>query len=57
MLFNPSGPCKDCSKRNATCHASCKEYADWKGELKDIRETRKRNWHKACFKARFYNKR
>lgn len=23
-------PCKDCQKRNASCHANCNDYIDWK---------------------------
>ncbi len=27
MIEDP--PCKECSERNATCHASCDEYLTW----------------------------
>lgn len=25
-------PCKDCSKRNASCHCTCEEYIEWKAD-------------------------
>lgn len=25
-----NNPCKDCTKRSATCHGECKAYLDWK---------------------------
>ena len=23
-------PCRDCKKRNATCHSACQKYKDWR---------------------------
>lgn len=32
-----SPPCdKNCPKRSATCHASCKDYIDWSDERKKM---------------------
>lgn len=28
-------PCKDCNKRDSTCHSTCKDYVDWKEELNE----------------------
>ncbi len=28
-----SSPCKDCKKRPAICHSTCKEYFEWKADM------------------------
>ena len=34
-----NSPCdKNCPKRSATCHASCKRYIDWSIDLRKQRE-------------------
>ena len=30
ISYIDSGPCKDCTKRNATCHGTCKDYLEWR---------------------------
>ena len=35
-------PCRDCDKRDAECHSSCKEYRDFKAEWEKYRK-----WEKA----------
>lgn len=34
-------PCWGCKKRTATCHGSCKEYADFRAICEEIRRKRK----------------
>lgn len=35
-------PCKDCTKRNASCHSSCKDYLGWKDEINKYNEQRRK---------------
>ena len=35
-------PCKGCERREIGCHAKCKDYAEFKAELKKLNEKRKR---------------
>lgn len=34
-------PCYNCTKRNPPCHDTCEKYKEFKGELKEIKETEK----------------
>ena len=37
-------PCKDCTKRNATCHSKCKKYNKWRKDYEnEMKEAKKRS--------------
>ena len=48
-----NNPCKGCEQRHEACHATCKEYKDWKHE-KDSEKERVRAIK--SLKALSYNK-
>ena len=44
-------PCKDCTKRSATCHADCKEYAEWQEKhIEERREANKERYRETMLK-------
>jgi hypothetical protein len=38
--MSPVNPCKDCTKREVGCHATCKEHKAWKDFYNKARDTR-----------------
>lgn len=46
FTYRPQAPCKrNCPGRNATCHATCGEYAEYQKILDAYRAQRTREWN------------
>ena len=37
-MLSMKNPCRDCTQRSATCHATCKRYKDFEAENAQDRE-------------------
>ena len=40
-----NNPCKDCTRRELKCHATCEEYIEWKAEWDRVKKIEKTDRH------------
>lgn len=48
----PKGPCRDCDKRTVGCHAGCDIYKNYREQLEDWTEKRKKEKENVYYKRR-----
>lgn len=39
-------PCKDCQNRKEYCHSTCKDYADFRKQLDEIKNAKEKDVYK-----------